>query len=384
MSSTIERGAYFTSLTRDYFFSPELYERELDVIFRRQWLYVGHVSEIAEVGDYLRRDVVGESVLVVRAEDGINAFLNVCRHRGSRICDAASGRVKRFICPYHRWSFDLDGSLHNAPSIRDGEFVDFAEWGLHQVHVDVWLGMIFINLTEEQPDPVSVSAVLEEVTPAMARLEPEHMKVAHAITYDVEVNWKVLLENYWECYHCPGAHPELCRVAPIDNHYIAPEEAPAEAPRDLPEIFGGALDYKPGLKSLSIDGEWACSKLLGEFGRGADPTDFAAGFAVLPAFTGANFSPDYGVIHEFRPLALDRVRFVNHWLVHQDAVAGEDYEIDKLIALWDITNRQDIELCERVQAGIHSRRFVPGPNSLHERSLRHALTIYLDRMERES
>jgi Rieske 2Fe-2S family protein len=377
--TSLDHGNFFTSLPRDYYFSEEIFERELERIFRDQWLYVAHTSQIPKVGDYLVRDIIGESVLLVRNDRAeISALLNLCRHRGSRLCDAPTGTVKRFVCPYHQWTYERDGKLRNAPSIADGEAIDYADWGLHQVHLDVWHGLIFISFAREAPTPISDT--LNTIPTRLERIEPERLKVAHTITYDMNVNWKVLYENYQECYHCPGAHPQLCHVVDVRRQY---EPRKPYVPK---EVMAGAMDAKPEMSSLSVDGSLVCRKLLGEFGRGVEPPPaFAAGFAIYPAFTAVGFVADYGIVQEMRPVSVDRVHFINHWLVHEDAEEGLDYEIKTLIELWDVTNRQDWELCDRVQAGIRSRRFVPGPNSpTREQDLRDALTLYLARMAPEA
>src|SRR5580692_3810588 len=136
-ASIIDHPDYFTNLPRDYYLSEERYRRELDAVYRRQWLYVAHVSEIPERGDYLARELpgLGESILVVRGdEDRISAFYNVCRHRGRGICEAGAGKVKQFVCPYHSWSYGLDGRLLGAPGMPNGKFFDYADWGLKPVH----------------------------------------------------------------------------------------------------------------------------------------------------------------------------------------------------------------------------------------------------------
>lgn len=371
MATVIEHPTHFTSLPREYYLSDEILEREHERIFRKQWLYVAHGSELPSTGDYIVREVLGESVVLVRDENlGVNGFINICRHRGSRICDEAKGHVTRFVCPYHQWNYRLDGSLRNAPSIPDGEYVDYAGLGLHRVHVDVWQGLIFISFAPEAP--ASIAARLDESNTRMERLEPERLKVAHTITYEVEANWKIALENFQECYHCVGAHRELLSV--IDNSDLYGDSA------DMPaEVAGGNIGLRPGFKSFTLGGEYVSAKLLGEFGRGVEPKEgFGAGFMVLPAFSGATFSPDHGTTLQMRPVSPERTDFIFQWFVHEDAVEGRDYEVDQVIALWDITNRQDGELCKRVQQGMSSRYHEPGPNSLaREAGLHGVLNMYL-------
>jgi Rieske 2Fe-2S family protein len=370
----IEQPTYFTSLPREYYLSDEIFERELDRIYRRQWLYFAHTSEVPNPGDYITREVIGESVVLVRdTASDLNGFINLCRHRGSRICDNRSGNITRFVCPYHQWTYYLDGRLRNAPSIPDNEDVDYAAWGLHSVHVDIWHGLVFISFARERPEPVSLA--LDQARTGMAGIETENVKIAYEITYEVAANWKVAVENYQECYHCVGSHPELCRVLDVKSQYSRSTEMPDE-------VVGGKIDRRPGLRSFTIDGNYASAKLLGEFGRGVEPKDdFGAGFMILPAFSAAAFNSDYGVMQQIRPVTPDKSQFINQWFVHEDAVEGRDYDVATLTQLWDVTLRQDGELCRRVQAGLHSRYHIPGPNSpTREAELLGTINLYLAHM----
>ena len=379
MSATIiEQPAYFTSLPRDYYNSPDVLEQEHERIFRRQWLYFCHLSELRGPGAYVRRELVGESIVLVRAADGeIHGFLNVCRHRGYPVCPAATGRVDRFVCDYHRWSYALDGSLLGAPTMPDGTYFNYDHWGLHRVHVDVWQGFVFICLGDDRP--VDLGDQLSSIPEAdqLSLVEPERTKQVHVVVHEFACNWKLLMENYLECYHCRSTHPEVCRISDLDQQYGRPVS-------DARECFGLAVPLNAGVKTFSISGELVCRRLLGAFGRTEEvPDGFGAGFVIQPAMTAILFHVDYGLVQEMRPVGTDRVEFINRWFVHEDAVAGRDYEVETLIGLWEVTNRQDQERCEGVQRGVKSRRFVPGPNSIaREQQIRSALLTYLELMGR--
>ncbi|MGH2940428.1 MAG: aromatic ring-hydroxylating oxygenase subunit alpha [Solirubrobacterales bacterium] len=376
----IDRADYFTNLPREFYVSKEVFDKELDAVYGRQWLYVAHVSEVPERGDYLAVELqgLGESILVVRGDqDRVNAFYNVCRHRGYGICDAGAGKAKQFVCPYHRWSYGLDGRLLGAPAMPDGEYFNYADYGLKPVHLEVWNGFIFVNLSAESPDPLAPR--LEAVGSEMSRLDPEHLKVAHHVTYEMETNWKILMENWMECSHCAGVHSgSLC------------------APMDLPAIFSDVVEIfdaeevgpmwipiKEGMKTGSLNGEFVSSKLLGEFGRDAGSAPgFAAGFAIQPAISGAIFWSDYGVMHRIDPVSPTRTQLQNWWFVREDAEEGKDYQLEELMALWDRTNSEDSVIVESQQRGVMSRGFTPGPHSLkRESSMRAALVLYLEMMD---
>lgn len=350
-STTRDEELTFPTLPRESYFDRQWFDDELDRIFSRQWLYAGHVSELPEVGDFFLREIGVESIIVSRGEDGLHALFNVCRHRGARICGEAHGHLKRFVCPYHRWSYALDGTLLATPTMVD--LVERARYPLVSAHVDVWHGLIFVNLSRAEPEPVA--AILAGADRGLAPLELEHAKVAHTATYQVHGNWKLALENYFECYHCPGSHPEFCRVYDLRASTSATLD-----PAGHPLAEYGSLPLRPGNRSLTLTGEPASRMLFGRIGP--DQLPVSEGFTLRPT-TGGLFWGDYGVVFDFQPISPLETCMRCVWLVAGTAVEGRDYERDDLIALWDITNRQDLPLCEMTQQGLLSSRYVPGPNS---------------------
>jgi glycine betaine catabolism A len=345
--------AVFTSFPRDYYLSSEWFEHEMDVLFSHQWLYAGHISEIPRTGDFLVREVGDESVLVVRDADKINALINVCRHRGSILCSGPSGHATRFVCPYHRWTYALDGRLLAAPAMS-GSF-DCVHYPLLPVHVQCWHGMVFVNLSPETPEPVD--EILQTADSGFERFDLPHCRIIHSITYDVAANWKILLDNFMECYHCPGAHPEFCRTFDLRRNPGGVLESPH------PLVDFGEFMLKPGAKSSTMTGQVVCRKLMGKLSLDDLPSAVALTFR--PTSSAILFG-DYGVIHDFQPVSSTETRVRCQWLVRADATEGQDYEIERVIEVWDNTNRQDWGLCEMTQKGIRSRRFVPGPNSLEQ------------------
>jgi Rieske 2Fe-2S family protein len=380
-------------LPREYYFSEDRFEWELDRLRAGQWLYFCHLSELPAKGDYRVRELLGESIVVLRGEgESVSAFFNVCRHRGSQICALPEGRVTQLTCPYHQWRYAIeDGSLLGAPGMPEDADFRFADWGLHRAQVDVWQGFVFVCLGDSALEPISVS--LDRSARELLRTAPERTKVACTRTYDIRANWKVVLENSVECYHCPAGHPELCitmdrkaMFANLVDTYGASAGTKAGDVSPFLIVVDGGLPLKQGMKTLSMDGGYVCSRLLGEFGMGVEPPTpaFGAGFSMLPINTHFFFHADYGRVMHALPVSPALTRWVTHWMVHEDAVEGRDYDSDAMAYVFDATTREDVVLCEGVQRGISSRRYVPGPMSAErEPGIRAALHAYLTLMGEE-
>lgn len=361
---------YYTALPRDFYLSPELFEKEYERVFSRQWIFAGHVSELAKVGDYFLKEFAGESVIVVRdAEDHVSAFLNVCRHRGHELCKAATGTVRNFMCPYHQWTFQLDGKLKRAPGMPDGECFDYKDWGLHKVHVEDWEGLIFVWLGKETPP--TLASKLGAPDDDVLKLEPRKMREAFRETLKFDANWKLLLENYLECYHCAGSHPELGIAMDLQAMYAGTDDWQSE-------YFLGILPLKQGASTISSDGNLVCSP-LGLFGKGdVVPEGFGAGFGVVPTLTRVIFHVDHAVVHAMNPVNVNEVEWETRWYVRDDAVEGKDYDLTKLTEVWRATNMEDKFLCEGAMKGVRSRRFEPGPlNPKSESAIPSAVRVYL-------
>ena len=349
--------------------SEEVFEAEVRRIFLRQWTFVAHESQLANPGDYVVDEVAGESFIVVRDRTGVlHAFLNTCRHRGYRFCEEAQGTVGRFVCPYHQWTYGLDGRLVHVPGSVDGCHLDYADWGLHRAHVEAWHGLVFVCLAESPPAPLTPA--LESLAADMVPARPEHLREAFRESYDVDANWKVLLENYLECYHCRGQHPELCGSMALDAMYATTEGW------DGPYL-GGATPLKQGHKTMSRDGGLV-SKPLGDYADLDElPDGLGGGFVIVPLLSRLICHADHMIVHLLRPVDVRRSRWETRWYVASDAVEGVDYDVEELTAVWRATNGQDIPLCEGTYRGVLSRRFVPGP--LHperEYAVRAALDLY--------
>lgn len=384
------------SLAQPFYRDPEIYRKDIEQIFLNSWLYAGHQSEIPKVGDWFLFEFDQESVIIVRsAEDEINAMLNVCRHRGSRICVESSGCSKRLTCRYHGWTYDLQGQLRAAAQM--GESFDKSEIGLKKIHVGMLHGMIYVNFAA---DPAPFSLVQEGLAECLEPYDLENARVAHRQSYPIASNWKLALENYTECYHCAPAHPEYSvghglahinsRTEVLLQQVMGRAGVCGLSDRTVNEMYLDApgfgadfsFDRYPLIRNHltgSEDGK-PMAPLLGtirDFDGGA--TDLQVGpvtFALLYC--------DHVVIYRFTPLTQDTADCDITWLVRGDAEEGKDYDKDKLVWLWDVTTHADKMIIERNQQGVNSRYYVPGPLSEMEDYTWRFLSWYLDLMRTDS
>ena len=337
-------GAYFTA--------PEIFAEEREKIFARRWLCVGRESQLAAPGDYLVQDVLGESIIVLRDDAShFSAFYNVCRHRGSRLCEAGSGHFDSAIrCPYHAWTYGLDGRLLGAPS--SSELPDFraADFPLNRVALECWEGFIFVNLAE---DPEPFESAWAPLLGRFARFNLPRLALGRTIEYDVKANWKLLFQNYSECYHCGPVHPSLAKATP-----------PTSGENDLVDgpFTGGFMVMNAGYESLTMTGR-CCGVSVGDL----PPEDRRRVYyyALIPNML-LSLHPDYVMFHTLWPEAPDRTRVECSWLFHPDTLTDSRFNPDDGVEFWDITNRQDWHICERSQLGVSSRAYRPGPYSRRE------------------
>jgi Rieske 2Fe-2S family protein len=358
-ADTLAEGA--KTLPQKYFVSAELFDREQERIFGRDWVLAGHQKEIAEPGDYFVREVTGESVIVARDKAGdVRGFYNVCRHRGTRLCEEERGHAPAIQCPYHAWTYGLDGRLVGAPHMDEVRGFDRNEYSLYPVKVGVWEGFIFVNLADDAME-------LEEwLAPLAGKFSPwnlANLRSAKRIEYDVKANWKLMFENYAECYHCPGVHPQLQKVSPYDS-----------AENDLSEgpFLGGFMKINAG-KGLTVSGN-ACAMKIDHppsqgYGAAGEHEHEKNGvvfyYSIFPNML-LSLHPEYVMVHQLWPQSPERTLIVCDWLFHPDAFNRKDFNPDDAIEFWDVTNKQDWHVCELSQQGIASRAYEPGPYSSRE------------------
>jgi Rieske 2Fe-2S family protein len=344
------------TLPARYYVDPDHFRVEVEQFFMRRWVCVGRAWEVPRRGDFVTRDVVGESIIVVRAEgETINAFFNVCRHRGTRLCTDPSGNAGGSIrCPYHAWTYDLCGRLLGAPHMDDAPGFSKGDWPLSPAGVAEWDGHLFVHLGGDPPP------LLEQLGDLPERFRPWGMgdlQLGHRVAYDVAANWKLIIQNYSECLHCPVIHPALSRL----SHYLSGENEPASAGH-----LGGAMSLNAGVTTMTLDGTTRRPPLpgLGEQERRA-----VQYHTVLPNLL-LSLHPDYMMTHLLWPRAADRTEVVCEWHFHPEAMSRDDFDPADAVAFWDLTNRQDWHVSELSQLGISSRAYRPGPYSARETLLR--------------
>lgn len=339
------------TLAQRYFISPEIFEREREQIFSKQWVCAGHQSQIAEKGDYIVEEVAGESLIILReARQVITGFYNVCRHRGTRLCTAHSGRFKEIIqCPYHAWTYGLDGRLVGAPHMDAIEGFEKGDYPLRRVQLGMWEGFLFVNLAED-------AAPLETAfAPLIGKFREWNLPIlrsARRTTYEVGANWKLIFENYSECYHCPLVHPVLSRLSPYD----AAENDLSEGP-----FLGGFMPINQG-RSLTMSGK-ACAIPLNRGGSLDQHQVFY--YSIFPSML-LSLHPDYVMVHQIRPRSPGHSTIVCDWFFHPEAFDRADFHPEDAADFWDLTNREDWRVCELSQQGIASRAYQPGPFSPRE------------------
>jgi len=346
--ATFATGA--KTLAQHYFVSPEIFAEEQQKIFSKQWVLIGHQSQIAKTADYFVAEVAGESLIIVRDKRGaIHGFFNVCRHRGSRLIENRNGQSAAIQCPYHAWTYGLDGRLIGAPHMDETPGFNKGEYSLHQINLALWEGFIFVNLADS---PSPLAKWFEPLAGKFSNWNMAALRSAKRIEYDVHANWKLMFQNYSECYHCLGVHPELSRISPSDS-----------AENDLTEgpFLGGFMRINKD-KSLTMSGN-ACALPVGYF-RDED-FRFVFYYSVFPNML-LSLHPDYVMVHQLWPQSPERTLIFCDWLFHPEAFNHNDFDPDDAIEFWDMVNRQDWHVCELSQQGIASRAYEPGPYSARE------------------
>jgi Rieske 2Fe-2S family protein len=341
------------TLPRRYFTDPAILAEESERLFSRQWLCVDREERIANRGEYFVLEIAGESVIILRDQQGtVRAFYNVCRHRGSRLCEEHQGQLSETIqCPYHAWTYALDGRLIGAPATNDLEGFRKQDWPLHQVGVAVWEGFIFINLaTDASPFEASHAPLIGR----FSRFNMRSLKIGKTIEYDVKANWKLVVQNYSECYHCPLVHPALTKLTP-----------PTLGENDLIDgpFLGGYMILSDGADSMTMSGR-VCG-LPVDPGLPEEDHRRVYYYSVMPNML-LSLHPDYVMFHVLWPVAVDRTRIFCHWLFNPASLRDATFNIEDGVKFWDMTNRQDWHVCELSQAGITSRAYTSGPYSRRE------------------
>lgn len=380
-------------LARPFYVSPEVFAADLDRIWRRHWLYAGHSALIPDAGNWFTWRVGDDQIIVVRGKDGaIRAFHNTCRHRGARICNAEAGTSKLLVCPYHAWTYELDGRLRTATEKDFGR--PRSELGLHPVPLESLGGVLFVALG---PDPVPFADAAKEIAAQMPHQGLERAKLAKAIRYTVKANWKLVFENNRECYHCAIAHPEYIKGT-YDIHRFKPGLA-AEVERQTElaaarferlglgvavatsSMTGGywRVSRSPlmeGWKTETLDGTPA-APLMGTFRDRGEWSMGTLRTTLFPNFW-QHANDDHAVATRLTPIDAATTEVDVFWFVDKEAVEGRDYTLDHLLPFWQRTSEQDWSICEANQQGVSSPRYEPGPyNTAMETNVQHFVDWYL-------
>jgi len=377
------------ALPRDFYNSPDYFEQEMRALWYREWLFVGHECEVAQAGDYLTATVGAYPVLLVRDRDGsLRAFHNTCRHRGSRICAAEHGTAPRLVCPYHQWSYRLDGTLLAAREM--GADFDRAAHGLKPVHCAAVGGYVFICVAAQAPD---FDTFVRMAEPYLLPHRLRDAKVAFESTIVEHANWKLVWENNRECYHCAANHPELCRTFPSTPTVIGLDAAAAN-PRmaaawerwqkvGLPSRFELAssgqsrvvrMPLVEEMLSFTLDGKPASRRPLSDAITAAD-----VGSLLLFHYpsTWNHILGDHATTFRVLPLSPTETQLTTKWLVHKDAREGVDYDVSRLTQVWSATNDEDRRVCQENQRGVNSPAYEPAPYSpVHEAGVMQFIAWY--------
>jgi Rieske 2Fe-2S family protein len=343
------------TLPARYYTDPAWHARELERIHHQMWLYAGRADRIAEPGAYFLVEVGNASVLVVRDEAGtIAAHHNVCRHRGTLLCSEPDGQLPgRIRCRYHAWTYRLDGTLAQAPHMDRVAGFSEADYPLARVPVAEWAGHLFINLA---PSPPPFAEHLAGLDARFAHWAMEQMQVVVRRRYELRANWKLIIQNYHECLHCPTAHPQLNRL----SHYLSGENEPPQ-----PSYLGSRMELREGVATLSTSDTPRRAPLPALTEEERRNVYY---YALLPNLL-LNLHPDYVVTFRFNPRAVDRTEIVCEWLFHRDEIARPGFDPSDAVDFWEVTNQQDWELSDLAQAGIATRGYQPGPYSHREELL---------------
>lgn len=382
-----------------YFYRSHLvYEKELENLVFRSWLYAGHVSEVPNPGDYLLFDIGEDSVIIVRDKAGeVQALMNVCRHRGARVCEAQSGNRKTFVCPYHGWVYNTDGSLKAAREMEARADFDVTDYGLKKARILVYMGLIFINC---DPHAADFLGPLSNLAQPLGAYDLEHAKVAHKHTYKVDANWKLVLENYLECYHCATSHRAYARMHTLkdpDARVSGIVQAMLDRTEQVTGVEGMGKEFYGIYMNAAGFGACAYTSRYGLFdgyltgsedGQPVAPLmgniqgyDGGAGdFQMGPLSFMLNY-PDHCVLYRFIPRGLTSTDMEVVWFVNGDAKEGVDYDRDRLTWLWHNTTLEDEFIISRNSEGVNSRFFEPGPyHPEFEATLQEFICWYLDTM----
>ncbi|HEV3361829.1 MAG TPA: aromatic ring-hydroxylating dioxygenase subunit alpha [Pseudonocardiaceae bacterium] len=350
MTATDLPASLINTLPGAYYTDPEIFAAEQDAIFESMWFCAIRSGDLDKPGDFRTVPLGRESVLVARGRDGaLRAFLNVCRHRGARICTDESGNVKRaFQCGYHAWTYGLDGKLIAAPNLTAMPDIDRTEYGLRPVHLREWLGYAWLCLADEPPsfEETVIAAATERLgsPTAIDNYQIDQLAVGRRIRYEVRANWKLIIENFMECYHCATIHPELTEVLPeFANGYAAQY------------FVGHGAEFGSEIQGFTVDGSTGFDR-LDTVEAEQDRRYYA--ITVKPQVF-INLVPDHVILHRMFPMSADLTIVECDWL-YSPSVVDSGRDVSRSVELFHRVNQQDFDACERCQPNMSSRLYRDG------------------------
>ncbi|WP_163830815.1 aromatic ring-hydroxylating oxygenase subunit alpha [Spartinivicinus ruber] len=360
-------------LSRELYLSSAVFQDDLEQIWHQEWIFAGHTFEIEKPGEYITLQIGNYPIVVVRDSSGeVRAFHNACRHRGSRVCSKAKGKVAKLVCPYHSWTFELDGRLLFAGNM--GERFNKDDYGLLPAHCEIVNTYIYICVAEQAPN---FSQFRDAVSPFLSPHQLDNCKVAYESNLVEKGNWKLVFENNRECYHCDANHPELlnsfvenlsvagvggdedpelkvhwesCEAAGFPSRMVMDQQGQYRMTR-IP-LFNNATSY-------TMNGKPAVKKRLD---NSSEPNIGALLYFNYPS-TWNHFLGDHALSFRVLPLNPGETLVTTRWLVHKDAKEGIDYDLENLTKVWLATNDQDRQLVEESYRGVSSPAYIPGPFS---------------------
>ena len=343
------------TLPAKYYTDSVVLQAEIERFFHGMWLCVGNVENIPSAGAYFVFNWLKESFLVVKGQDStIRAFYNVCRHRGTRLCEDERGAFQnRIQCPYHAWGYGLDGRLVSAPHMVDTPGFNLEHFPLKQVACDQWGGRVFIHI-EPSPRPLA-----EQLGPLIERFKAwnlEELRIGHSKSYTIRANWKLIIQNYSECLHCPFIHPALQKL----SHYLSGDNEPARS-----NYLGGTMSLHDSVDTLTWGGKSQRAPLPG---LDDEQKRLVYYYWVSPNLL-LTLASDYVMTHRLYPLSPDTTSLICEWFFHPSELAKPDFDASDAVQLWELTNSEDWRVCELSQQGLSSKGYEPGPYSSREQLL---------------
>jgi Rieske 2Fe-2S family protein len=357
-------GPPWPTLPGSDYHAPGVFAFEQDAVFARSWMCVGRAEQLAEPGDYLAADVAGESPIVLRGADGVlRAFANACRHRGTMLLEG-SGSVRSVIkCPYHAWTYALDGRLAGSPNVGADDGIDRDLVSLWPIRLEEWEGFVFLNLDGQAPPLGHVVATQPDSPTELARYAVGDLRVGARREYDVRANWKIVVENYHECLHCPTVHPELVKIVPLYRSGEVEEEG---------QLLGNSMGH--GLTSFTATGLSTLPTL-----PGLDEVDEHTFYGVylFPNLI-LNYHSETVNAVTIVPVAADRTRVISEFLFRPETIAAEGFDPSEVVDFRDLVAHQDWRVCERAQRGVSSRFYTAGMYPRQEKWIAAFNRRYLD------